>query len=70
MLIFTEEQKAHMEANRPGPAVKVDRWYDRYCKVWTAFPIDAKGRQVGETQHAHRKTDLSLKLEDYKEYSY
>jgi hypothetical protein len=70
VLIFTEEQKAHMESNKLGPAVKVDRWYDRSYKIWTAFPVDAKGYQVGDAQHAHCKTDLSLKLEDYEGYDY
>ena len=64
-IIRTPEQIAHAEANKPGPAVKVERFYDRGARVWTAYPQDAKGHQVGDAQHAHKKDWLSLTLADY-----
>jgi len=67
-LIFSPEQLAQQEANRPGPAVKVDRWYDHTARVWTAFLVDAKGNQRSDAQHAHRKEWLSLKVADYDAY--
>jgi hypothetical protein len=64
-IIQTPEQLAAAEANRPGPAVRVERFYDRGVRTWAAYPADAKGNQVGHTHHAHRKTDLTLNLADY-----
>ena len=64
-ILLSPEQIAQHEANRPGPAVRVERFYDRGVRTWTAYPQDARGNQVGDAQHAHRKTDLSLKLADY-----
>ncbi len=65
-IVLTPEQIAHAEANKVGPAVKVDRFYDRGARVWTAFPADAKGNQVGDARHEHRKEWLSMDLADYK----
>ncbi|NBW08582.1 MAG: hypothetical protein EBR82_11210 [Caulobacteraceae bacterium] len=38
---------------------------DRGARVWTAYPADAKGNQVGDCRHEHRKEWLSVNLADY-----
>jgi hypothetical protein len=65
MIIKSPEQLADDLKYAVGPAVKIDRFYDRGARVWAAYPVDAKGNQVGDCRHEHRKEWLSVKLADY-----
>jgi hypothetical protein len=67
-IIQTPEQVAHAEANKPGPAVEVVRFYDRGARVWTAYAADAKGNQVSDAEHAHRKEWLPATLNGFRFY--
>jgi hypothetical protein len=64
-IIRSPEQIAWDLEHALGPAVKIDRFYDRGARVWTAYPADAKGNQVGDCMHEHRKEWLSVNLADY-----
>lgn len=37
---------------RVGPAVTVDRWYDRSSRSWVVQAKDANGNQVGDSVYS------------------
>ncbi len=67
-IIQTPEQIARAEANKPGPAVKVVRFYDRDARIWTAYAVDGKGNQVSDAEHAHRKDGLPAIVAGFRLY--
>ena len=59
--------------------VGVEMWYDRHCRNWVLYPVDAEGNQLKEARYGFGKEDaLRIKAEleeeiangDRKDYYY
>ena len=44
----------------PGPAVTVDRWYDRKARTWVVQKKDAQGNQIGDAEFSGTRKGADL----------
>lgn len=51
---------------RLGPAVTVDRWYDRNTRSWVVQKKDANGNQVGDAVYSGTKAGAVAAEKDLK----
>lgn len=49
----------------PGPAVKVDRWYDRKSRSWVIQKLDANGYQIGDAEHSGTRRGAVMIAEEW-----
>jgi hypothetical protein len=42
---------------------RIEYWYDRSLRLWTALWLDPEGNQLGIAQYAVRKTELLLMID-------
>ncbi len=46
--------------------MKIEHWYDRSLRLWTALWLDDEGNQLGIAQYAVRRAELKPLLERMK----
>ena len=46
--------------------MKIEYWYDRSLRLWTALWLDSEGNQLGIAQYAVRRVELKPLLERMK----
>lgn len=37
--------------------VRIDCWYDRHCRHWVLYPVDAEGNQLDEAKYGFGKSE-------------
>ena len=52
--------KLPIRTDPPGPAVTVDRWYDRHSRNWVVQKMDADGNQIGNAEYVYSKREAIL----------
>lgn len=59
--------KLPTRTNPPGPAVTVDRWYDRHSRSWVVQKKDADGNQIGNAEYVGSRREADLIWKQWRE---
>jgi hypothetical protein len=45
---------------------RVERFYDRSLRLWTCYPVNAAGDQLGDAEYQHYKRDTRMDVSAYR----